>query len=63
MQGRIILSESVVREPRQRLQEMVRRAPGEADPLSGNGQDLDYPMIMPVERPHLPWHIPGVGRL
>jgi hypothetical protein len=37
--------------------------PAKPDPLSGNGQDLDYPMIMPVERPHLPWLVPGVGRL
>jgi hypothetical protein len=37
--------------------------PAKLDPLSGDGQDPDYPMNMPVERPHLPWLIPGVGRL
>jgi hypothetical protein len=37
--------------------------PAKLDPLSGDGPDPDYPMNMPVERPHLPWLIPGVGRL
>ena len=37
--------------------------PAKPEPLLGNGQDLDYPMITPVERPHLPWLIPGAGRL
>ena len=37
--------------------------PAKPDPLNDLEQDVDYPMIMPVERPHLPWLVPGAGRL
>ena len=37
--------------------------PAKPEPLNGSGQDLDYPMVMPADRPHLPWLVPGAGRL
>jgi hypothetical protein len=37
--------------------------PAQPDPTSGSGQEPDYLMIMPADRPHLPWLVPGAGRL
>jgi hypothetical protein len=37
--------------------------PAKPEQLNGNGHEVDYPMIMPAERPHLPWLVPGTGRL
>ena len=37
--------------------------PAKPNPLNDIDEDVDYPMIMPVERLHLPWLVPGAGRL
>ena len=37
--------------------------PAKPNPLTEIDEDVDYPMIIPVERPHLPWLVPGAGRL
>jgi|HubBroStandDraft_6_1064221.scaffolds.fasta_scaffold1854059_1 hypothetical protein len=37
----------------------ARSAPGGA--IVAVDQDLDPPMITPIEPPHRPWHVPGVG--
>ena len=37
--------------------------PAKPDPTIGSDQETEYPMIVPADRPHLPWLVPGAGRL